>query len=363
MESQLIDVVMLGGKKRMERTKVTRVPLFLLHCLKIARADSVVKSQKNHDTITQICRWHHPCGRKRRTKSLLMRVKESEKAGLKLNIQKTKIMVSSPITSWQIDGSKHDFLSSVIIKMLLCLTASRHWINSGVSHSPAPSHVLRFSSAQFSRSVVSNYLQPHGLQHVRPPCPSPTPGACSNSCPLTQWCHATISSSVVPFSYCLQSFPASGSFSSDSVLPIRWPKYWSFSLSPSNEYSRLISFRIDWFDQLSVQGTLNSLLPHIWISTDKLGETLTYFKPSFSLKTLSQNQSQSFVFNGLYCQLHFQTHVRSYITLHASNYPLWECWFAGAVLGLEKRKNSGWATYVIFTLHKHLWKATAKWEN
>ena len=85
-----------------------------------------------------------------------------------------------------VQPSKHDFLSSVIIKMLLCLTASRHWINSGVSHSPAPSHVLRFSSAQFSRSVVSNYLQPHGLQHARPPCPSPTPGACSNSCPLSR---------------------------------------------------------------------------------------------------------------------------------------------------------------------------------
>ena len=65
---------------------------------------------------------------------------------------------------------------------------------------------------QFSRSVVSDPLQPHGLQHTRPPCPSPTPGAYSNSCPLSQWCHPTISSSVVHFSSCLQSFPASGSF-------------------------------------------------------------------------------------------------------------------------------------------------------
>ena len=67
-------------------------------------------------------------------------------------------------------------------------------------------------SAQFSRSVVSHPLWPHGLQHARPPCPSPTPGAYSNSCPLSQWCHPTISSSVVPFSSHLQSFPASGSF-------------------------------------------------------------------------------------------------------------------------------------------------------
>jgi len=67
-------------------------------------------------------------------------------------------------------------------------------------------------SVQFSRSVISNSLRRHGLQHARPPCPSPTPGAYSNSCPLSQWCHPTISSSVIPFSSHLQSFPASGSF-------------------------------------------------------------------------------------------------------------------------------------------------------
>ena len=69
-----------------------------------------------------------------------------------------------------------------------------------------------FSSVQFSRSVVSNSLRPHESQHARPPCPSPNPRAYSNSCPLRQWYHPTISSSVVPFSSCLQSFPASGSF-------------------------------------------------------------------------------------------------------------------------------------------------------
>ena len=67
-------------------------------------------------------------------------------------------------------------------------------------------------SLQFSCSVMSNSLRPHGLQHARLPCPSPTPRAYSNSCPLSQWCHPTISSSVIPFSSCLQSFPASGSF-------------------------------------------------------------------------------------------------------------------------------------------------------
>ena len=67
-------------------------------------------------------------------------------------------------------------------------------------------------SVQFSHSVVSNYLRPHGLQHTRLPCPSPSPRACSTSCPFSRWCHPTISSSVVPFSSHLQYFPASGSF-------------------------------------------------------------------------------------------------------------------------------------------------------
>ena len=68
------------------------------------------------------------------------------------------------------------------------------------------------SSVQVIHSVMPNSLQPHGLQHIRLPCPSLTPGSCSNSCPLSWWCHPTISSSIVPFSSCLQSFPASGSF-------------------------------------------------------------------------------------------------------------------------------------------------------
>ena len=108
---------------------------------------------------------------------------------------------------------------------------------------------------------MSDSLQPCGLQHARFPCPSPIPRACSNSCPSSQLCHPTISSSVVPFSSRLQSFPASASF---PVLHIRWPKYWSvsFSISPSNEYSGLISFRIDWFDLLAVQRTLKNLFQH-----------------------------------------------------------------------------------------------------
>ena len=76
---------------------------------------------------------------------------------------------------------------------------------------PAVFPILSFVSVHFSRSVVSDSLWPHGMRHARPPCPSLTPGACSNSCPSSRWCHPTILSSVVPFSSCLQSFPASGS--------------------------------------------------------------------------------------------------------------------------------------------------------
>ena len=122
---------------------------------------------------------------------------------------------------------------------------------------------LNCSSVQFSHTVVSHSLWPHGLQQPRHSCPSPTPRACSNSCLFSWWCHPAILSSVTPFSSCLQSFPASG-FSNDSILHIRWPKYWSFnfSISPCNEYLGLISFSINWLDLLVAQQTLKSLLQH-----------------------------------------------------------------------------------------------------
>ena len=118
------------------------------------------------------------------------------------------------------------------------------------------------SSVQFSGSVMSNSLRPHELQHTRPPCSSPSLGACPNSYPLSQWCHPNIIF-CHPLLFLLSIFPNIRVFSNESVLPIRWPKYWnfSFSISPSNEYSELISFRIDWFD-LAVQETLKSLLQH-----------------------------------------------------------------------------------------------------
>ena len=118
-------------------------------------------------------------------------------------------------------------------------------------------------TVQFSRSVVSDSLQPHGLQHARPPCPSPTPKAYPNSCPSRRWCHPTISSSSSPSPPTFNLSQHWGLFS-ESVLRIRWPKYWSFSfsISPSNEYSGLISFRMHWSDLLAFQGTFKSLLQH-----------------------------------------------------------------------------------------------------
>ena len=121
---------------------------------------------------------------------------------------------------------------------------------------------MAHSSVQFSHSVMSDSLWPHGPQHARPPCLSPTPRVYSNSCPLSRWSHATISSSVIHFSSYPLSFPATRSFPNESVLRIRWPKYWSFSfkISPSIEYSGLISFRMDWLDLLALKGTLKCLL-------------------------------------------------------------------------------------------------------
>ena len=156
----------------------------------------------------------------------------------------------------------------------------------------------------FSRSVVSDSLWPHGLQHARLPCLSLSPTVCLDSCPVSQWCHPTISSSArnpgywvcvhllsrvrlfgfpifhyllefaqthvhwvgdtiqpyftlcCPLLHLLSIFPRIRVFSNESALCIKWPKYWSFNINPSNEYSGLISFRIDWFDLLTVQGTL-----------------------------------------------------------------------------------------------------------
>ena len=116
----------------------------------------------------------------------------------------------------------------------------------------------------FSHSVMSNSLWPHGLQHARLPCPSLSPTDCSNSCPLSQWCHPAIWSSVVPFSSCPQSFSTSGSFPMSPFFSSGGQSIgaYVFGISSSNKYSEMISFRMDWLDLLAAQEILKNLLQH-----------------------------------------------------------------------------------------------------
>ena len=125
-----------------------------------------------------------------------------------------------------------------------------------ISDKNSTSDIYSLASVQFSPSVMSDSLQPHGLQHTRLPCPSSTPGACSDSTSIEL---------VMPSNHLILYGPLllpPSIFPSIRVFSIRWPKYgsFSFSISPSNEYSRLISFRMDCLDLLAVQGTLKSLL-------------------------------------------------------------------------------------------------------
>ena len=117
--------------------------------------------------------------------------------------------------------------------------------------------LISFSSVQFSWSVMSHSLWPHGLQHARSPCLLPTPGVYSNSCPLSRWCHPIITSSAFSFSQDQGLFQwVSSSYQVAKVFEFQ------LSISPSNEYSGLISFRMNCLDLLAVQGTLESLLQH-----------------------------------------------------------------------------------------------------
>ena len=138
-----------------------------------------------------------------------------------------------------------------------CLYSAESWL--------VKNPVIYRIYAQFSCSVMSNSLLPHGLQHARLPCPSPIPEAHSNSCAFSRWCHPAISSCVIPFSSCLQSSPASGSFQMSQFFASGGQSIGvsaSTSVLPMNIHSGLISFRMDWLDFLAVQETLRSLLQH-----------------------------------------------------------------------------------------------------
>ena len=216
-----------------------------------------------------------------------MKVKESEKVGLILNIQKTKIMASGSITSWQINGETMETVRDFI------LGGSKITADGDRSHEIKRCLLLGRKAMtnlfQFSCSVMSDSLRPHGLQHARLPCLSPTPGAYSNSCPSSQWCHPTISSTVVPFSSCLQSFPASGSFpmgqfftsggqsigvsASVSVLPMNIQDWFPLGLSgmislQSKGLSRVFSnttVQKQWFwSPRKKPVTVSTFSPSIW---------------------------------------------------------------------------------------------------
>ena len=131
----------------------------------------------------------------------------------------------------------------------------------------------------FSRSVVSDSLRPHELQQARPPCPSPTPGVYSNSCPLSQWCHPTIPPSVITFSSRLQSFPASGSFQISQLFPSGGQSI-RVSASAWMNIHGLISFRMDWLDLLAVQGFSRSSQER---KSNIIGQKHQFFSAQLSL--------------------------------------------------------------------------------
>ena len=152
----------------------------------------------------------------------------------------------SPATMWL---NLFEIRIYTILSIKWAITLKEHFI----------SFLTSSKQSQFSR--VWLFVTPWAAA-PRVPCPSPSPGVCSNSCPLSQRCHLTISSSVVPFSACLQSFPILESFPMSQLFASGGLSIWNFSfnISPSSEYWGLIFFRIHWFELLTVQGTLKSLL-------------------------------------------------------------------------------------------------------
>ena len=183
-----------------------------------------------------------------------------------------------------------------------CILKRKHYILYKVEAQKWFLTELSRTSVQFSHSVMSDSLRPHGSQHARPPCPSPTPGVYSNSSPLSRWCHPTISSSVVPFSSCLQSFPASGSFprsqffasggqrigvsASASVLPMNirdwFPLGWTGWISLQSKESSQESSPTPQFK--SINSSALSFLSHPYMITHK---TIALTRQTFVGKVMS----------------------------------------------------------------------------
>ena len=149
---------------------------------------------------------------------------------------------------------------------------------------------------QSNPSGMSDSLRPHGVQHTRPPCPSPAPGVCSNSS-IELVMSSNHFNLCHPLLLLASIFPSMRVFSNESALCIRWPKYWSFSfsISPFNEHSGLISFRMDWLDLPAVQGTLKSLLQHhsskasiLWCSVFFIVQLSHPYKTTGKMKALTR---------------------------------------------------------------------------
>ena len=182
----------------------------------------------------------------------------------------------------------------------LCLTAGKESV--GWIEREALKHIHFCCS--IAQSCPTPYDPPHGLQHSRFPCLSLSPRVYSNSCPSSQWCYLSISSSAIPFSFFLQSFPSIRVFSNELALRIRWSKYWSFSFSNSsfNECPGLISFRIDWFTLFAVQGTLKNLLQHHSLKTSILQHSAFFMvQLSHLYMTTGKNKAEidAFFWNSL----------------------------------------------------------------
>ena len=184
-----------------------------------------------------------------------------------------------------------------------------------------------------SCSVMSDAMWAHGLQHTRLPCPSLSPGVCSNWCPVPFnhriFCHPL----VLPPS----DLPSISVFSNGSALCIRWQKYWSFSISPSNEYSGLISFKIAWFDSLAIPGTFKSLLQH-----HNLKVSVLQLKAFFMVQ-ISHPYWKNHSFD--YTDLYWQSDVSSSPVAQAVKNPsaMWDIWIWS--LGWEDPLKEGMATH------------------
>ena len=203
----------------------------------------------------------------------------NHKAPFRIQSRVRRARSPSPSKSWQLRYLKdHTDLAKI-----LCLE------NDTLQHYLSPSCVQSLSGVQLFVTLWTAACQAS--------CPSLSPGVCSNSYPLSQWCHPTISSSVAPFSSCPQSFPTSESFPmSPLFFGTEVPKYWSFSfsISPSNEHSGLISFRVDrvdWLDLLAILGTLKSSPTPQFKSINSLALSLLYGRTLTSVHDYWKNHS------------------------------------------------------------------------